>query len=157
MKRAFMIVALILAATPGPVSAVAVDEAVLEDTVQEERARALMKGLRCLVCQNQSIDESDADLARDLRILVRERIGLGESDDQVIAYLVARYGDWILLEPPVKPQTLILWIGPPAMVLIGLVVVVVARRRRSALVEAVPLSAEEQASLDALLSDEDDR
>lgn len=154
MKRALMIVALILAAVPGPVSAVAVDEAVLEDTVQEERARALMKGLRCLVCQNQSIDESDADLARDLRILVRERIALGETDDQVTAYLVARYGDWILLQPPVKPQTLILWVGPPAMVLIGLIIVVVARRRRSALIEAAPLNAEEQESLDALLADE---
>lgn len=155
MKWALLIVALILAAAPGSVFAVAVDEAVLENTAQEDRARALMKGLRCLVCQNQSIDESDADLARDLRILVRERIALGETDDQVITYLVARYGDWILLQPPVKPQTLILWIGPPAMVLIGFVIVVVARRRRSALTEAAPLSVEEQARLDALIGDED--
>jgi len=112
-----------------------------------------MKGLRCLVCQNQSIEESDADLAKDLRVLVRERIAMGESDDQVIAYLVARYGDWILLQPPVKPQTLILWVGPVAMVFGGLIVIFVARRRRSALVEAVPLSAEEQSRLDALLRD----
>lgn len=157
MKHGLLIVALILAAVPVPVFAVAVDEAVLEDAAQEDRARALMKGLRCLVCQNQSIDESDADLARDLRILVRERIAQGESDDQVTTYLVARYGDWILLQPPVKPQTMILWVGPPVMVLIGLIVVLVARRRRSALVEAAPLSAEEQTRLDALLDDEVER
>lgn len=157
MKRALLMAVLILVAAPAPVLAVAVDEAVLDDSVQEDRARALMKGLRCLVCQNQSIDESDADLARDLRILVRERIALGESDDQVTSYLVARYGDWILLQPPVKPQTMILWVGPPVMVLIGLIVVVVARRRRSALVEAPPLDEEEQTRLDALLGDEVER
>lgn len=155
MKRALLIVALILSAAPGAVFAVAVDEAVLEDAVQEERARALMKGLRCLVCQNQSIDESDADLAKDLRILVRERIAMGETDDQVTRYLVARYGDWILLQPPVKPQTLILWVGPPAMVLAGLFVVVLARRRRGMLAEAAPLNADEQRRLEGLLADED--
>lgn len=131
----------------GQASAVAVDEAVLEDPADEQRARGLMKQLRCLVCQNQSIDESDAELAFDLRRLVRERIALGETDDQVRAFLVGRYGDWILLKPPLRPATLVLWIGPALMVGGGLVVVVVARRRRATQPDTAPLSAEESARL----------
>ena len=91
---------------------------ILTDAGQESRARALSVGLRCLVCQNQSIDDSDAPLARDLRVLVRERIKAGDSDAAVIDYVVQRYGDFVLLKPPFKPVTLILW-GTPLAVLLG--------------------------------------
>jgi cytochrome c-type biogenesis protein CcmH len=85
---------------------------ILDDPVLEQRARTISKQLRCLVCQNQSIDESNADLARDLRIIVRERLVAGDSDDEVIGFVVSRYGDWVLLKPPFKPSTWVLWLGP---------------------------------------------
>ncbi len=84
----------------------------LDDPALEQRARAISKELRCLVCQNQSIDESDAGLARDLRVIVRERLVAGDSDGEVIGFVVARYGDWVLLDPPFKPLTWVLWLGP---------------------------------------------
>ncbi|MFV2093124.1 MAG: cytochrome c-type biogenesis protein CcmH [Hyphomicrobiales bacterium] len=84
----------------------------LDDPVLEQRAREISKNLRCLVCQNQSIDESNADLARDLRIIVRKRLVAGDSDENVIGFIVARYGDWVLLRPPFKPKTWLLWFGP---------------------------------------------
>ncbi len=84
----------------------------LEDPILEERARVISKKLRCLVCQNQSIDESEAELARDLRIIVRERLVEGDSNEQAIEFVVARYGDWVLLKPPFKANTLVLWLGP---------------------------------------------
>ena len=110
----------------------------LADPVLEGRARALSQELRCLVCQNQSIDDSSADLAHDLRVLVRERLAAGDSDRQVLAYLTSRYGDYVLLRPPVKPTTWLLWFGPPALLLAGLAgiiggVVAAGRRRRSSL------------------------
>ena len=88
----------------------------LDDTGLEQRARAISKELRCLVCQNQSIDESDADLARDLRVIVRERLVAGDSDEEVIGFVVARYGDWVLLDPPFKALTWVLWLGPLGIV-----------------------------------------
>jgi cytochrome c-type biogenesis protein CcmH len=94
-----------------PAQAVNPDE-VLADPVLEARARELSKGLRCVVCQNQSIDDSDATLARDLRVLVRDRLTAGDSDQQVLDYVVSRYGDFVLLKPPFKMSTLVLWIGP---------------------------------------------
>ena len=121
----------------------------MKDPALEARARALSGELRCLVCQNQSIDDSDAPLARDIRVLIRERIGKGESNDAVRAYLVSRYGDFILLKPPFKPETLLLWLSP--------VLTLGARRRRRASTPAAArpsatpgLSAEEEARLAAL-------
>jgi cytochrome c-type biogenesis protein CcmH len=127
---------------------------VLADPVLEQRARALAKQLRCLVCQNQSIDDSDADLARDLRQIVRERLVAGDGDQEIIAFLTARYGDFVLLKPPVKPATWGLWFGPLAVLLIAAGGVAIYLRRRGPC-DAVnaPLSAEERARLEALLED----
>jgi cytochrome c-type biogenesis protein CcmH len=114
-------------------SALAVDpREKLPDTVQETRARAISQELRCLVCQNQSIDESDADLARDLRLLIRQRIVAGDSDREVLDYVVQRYGDFVLLRPPFKGATAILWLGPVLFAAAGLIgIVLYYRRRRS--------------------------
>ena len=108
----------------------------LKDPALEARARAISRELRCLVCQNQSIDDSAADLAHDLRVIVRERLTAGDSDDQVKAYLVARYGDYVLLDPPFKATTLLLWLGPAALMLLGVGGVYLVLRRR--LPEAPP-------------------
>jgi cytochrome c-type biogenesis protein CcmH len=130
-------------------SALAVQpDEVMKDPALESRARALSAELRCLVCQNQSIDDSDAPLARDIRLLIRERIGKGESNDAVRDYLVSRYGDFILLKPPLKPETLLLWLSPVLVLGLGVVGVLLARRRAPS---ATPrLSAEEEARLAAL-------
>ena len=110
--------ALILCLIAAPVLAVQPDE-VLDDPVLEDRARALSEGLRCLVCRNESIDESNADLARDMRLLVRERLVAGDSDEEVIAFLVARYGEYVLLTPTATGANLVLWLAAPAMLLFG--------------------------------------
>lgn len=124
----------------------------LADPALEARARELSRGLRCLVCRNESIDESNADLARDLRLLVRERLSKGDTDAQVTAFLVARYGDYVLLNPPLKSQTMILWFTPlAALALGGIGAAVFLRRRTRTLPAAAPLTAEEQARLDKLL------
>jgi cytochrome c-type biogenesis protein CcmH len=109
--------------------------------------------LRCLVCQNQSIDDSDAPLAKDLRVLVRERLAAGDSDTQVIDYVVARYGDFVLLKPPVNSHTMLLWLAPLLALLGALAVVIRSMRSRPAAGDAtaVPLTAEEQLALDRLL------
>jgi cytochrome c-type biogenesis protein CcmH len=130
-----------------PVMALSPDE-VLDDPVLEQRARDISAGLRCLVCQNQSIDDSDADLAKDLRVLVRERLVAGDSDEAVRQYLVDRYGEYVLLNPRVNSHTILLWIAAPGLLLIGLGTLLVVGRRRRA-VEA-GLSAEEQAALEEL-------
>jgi cytochrome c-type biogenesis protein CcmH len=111
-----------------PALAVQPDE-VLADPVLEARARALSKELRCMVCQNQSIDDSDAPLARDLRILVRERIEAGDTDQRVIDFLVVRYGEFVLLKPRFSRHTALLWLGPATIVLIGALALGVAARR----------------------------
>tara|TARA_B100000029_G_scaffold169325_1_gene165528 strand:- start:2116 stop:2616 length:501 start_codon:yes stop_codon:yes gene_type:complete len=128
----------------------------LADAALEARARAIHKQLRCLVCQNQAIDDSNADLARDLRVLVRERISLGESDQEVLDYVVGRYGDWVLLNPPFNIRTLALWISPVVLLLLGGVFAVVILRRQRNQPEAAPadLTPDEQARLKALLDDE---
>jgi cytochrome c-type biogenesis protein CcmH len=124
----------------------------LADPAQEARARELGRVLRCLVCQNQSIDDSNAPLAQDLRRLVRERIAAGDSDAQVIAHVHARYGDFVLLRPPVRPGTWLLWFGPALLLAAGAAVIVVrARRRRSAALAPAPLSDEERRRLHGLL------
>ena len=103
----------------------------LADPVLEERARTLSKELRCLVCQNQSIDESNADLAHDLRILLRQRLVAGDTDQQILDYIAARYGMFVLLDPPFTPATYVLWLTPPLLVLgAGVFLLVRARRRR---------------------------
>ena len=129
---------------------------ILDDPALEARARALSKDLRCLVCQNQSIDDSNAGLAKDLRVLVRERLVAGDSDDQVIDYLVDRYGDYVLLDPPVKPETWLLWYGPFIVFGLGTIgmVVYLAKRRRPSVDTPAPLDESERAELDALLAEE---
>src|SRR6266581_8229932 len=119
-----------LLTTPRPALAVQPDE-ILTDPALEGRARTLSKELRCMVCQNQSIDDSDAPLARDLRLLVRERLTQGDSDRQVIDFLVARYGEFVLLKPRLGLHTAILWLGPPALLIGGALALVLVAWRRS--------------------------
>ena len=124
---------------------------IMADPKLEARARVLSQELRCLVCQNQSIDDSDADLAHDLRVLVRERLVAGDTDAEATQYIVDRYGEFVLLNPVVAPHTIALWIAAPVVLLIGIVAVFVgARRRRAAPVAAAPLTEEEQAALEEL-------
>ena len=124
----------------------------LADPALEARARTLSQQLRCLVCQNQSIDESNADLAHDLRKLLRKRLAAGDTDKQALDYIVARYGVFVLLDPPFEPTTYMLWLGPPLLVLaIGASLVVRARRRSDR--DQPPLTEEERARAAALLSE----
>ena len=126
----------------------------LADPALETRARNLSKELRCMVCQNQSIDDSEAPLAHDLRVLVRERLQAGDSDTQVISFLVARYGEFVLLRPPLAWHTAALWGLPPAALLIGVIaIILVVRRRRAPAVETANLSAAEEARLTEVLRD----
>ncbi len=126
----------------------------LDDPVLEARARNLGKQLRCLVCQNQSIDDSDAPLASDIRRLVRERLVAGDTDEEVKAFLVARYGEFVLLRPPIRPGTWLLWAGPFAVLILGGVAVGLYMRRRAARGESEidELSEEERARLERLLA-----
>ncbi len=161
MKALLLALALLLAASAagaGPAWAVEPDE-MLDDPVLEARARALSQEIRCLVCQNESIDSSNADLARDLRILVRERLVAGDSDAQVKAYLVARYGDFVLLDPPMKAKTYVLWFGPAIVLLLGGLGIYIyfVRLRRAPRLEAAPLSAEERDRLERLLETDEER
>jgi cytochrome c-type biogenesis protein CcmH len=126
----------------------------LKDPVLEARARALSKELRCMVCQNESIDDSEAPLAHDIRVLVRERLMDGDSDGQVLDFLVARYGEFVLLRPRLSLHTLALWGMPPAAVLLGIVIIIVVLRRRGArpsAAETANLSATEEARLAEIL------
>ncbi|MDP6786843.1 MAG: cytochrome c-type biogenesis protein CcmH [Rhodospirillales bacterium] len=153
MRIAFALALLVMAVAPA--GAVEPDE-VLADPVLEARARDISKNLRCLVCQNQSIDDSDAGLARDLRVIVRERLVAGDSDSAVIDFVVDRYGDFVLLNPPFKATTYVLWIGPGVIGIFGLLAVFVFFRRRRATVSdeaPVPLSDEEKKRLEALTKD----
>jgi cytochrome c-type biogenesis protein CcmH len=132
---------------------------IMSDPVKESRARDLSRELRCMVCQNQSIDDSEAPLARDLRLLVRERIAAGDSDAQVIDFLVARYGEFVLLKPRVNQHTLLLWLVPPLVLLGGGFALWRLSRRRGNFVagndeSAAKLTAEEQARLEALMRTE---
>jgi len=138
-----------------PAFAIGVDEP-LPDPAQELRAREISKSLRCLVCQNQSIEDSNATLAKDLRRIVRERIEAGDSDAQVQDYVVARYGDWVLMKPPFNARTAALWIGPFVLLALAGIGVAVYYRRVAAAAKSeapAPLTAEERKRLDRLVSD----
>jgi cytochrome c-type biogenesis protein CcmH len=145
MTRLWLALVLLVAT---PVGAVQPDE-LLKDPALEARARVISKDLRCVVCQNQSIDDSDAPLARDLRIVVREQLTMGHSDDQVIDYVVQRYGQFVLLKPPVEGDTLPLWLGPFAVLGIGGVALFGWARRRKP-PEVTPLTAAEAAEIENL-------
>jgi cytochrome c-type biogenesis protein CcmH len=157
MLRRFLLVALLAFSVSAPAFAVQPDE-ILDDPVLEERAREISKELRCVVCQNEPIDSSNAGVARDLRLLVRERLVEGDTDEEVVDFVVARYGDYVLFRPPFKPSTYALWIGPFAIMALGLigVAVMLARRPRRIDAGAVALSADEEAALDKLLNDKDE-
>lgn len=125
----------------------------LANPVLEARARALSEELRCVVCQNETIDESNAPLAHDLRVLIRQRIAAGATNAQVLKYLTARYGDFILLKPPVEPATYVLWFGPLALLLLAGAGALVYLRRRKTMPEAAPLSEAERGRLGALMAE----
>jgi cytochrome c-type biogenesis protein CcmH len=141
-----------------PAWAVQPDE-ILSDPALEARARALSHDLRCMVCQNQSIDDSDAPLARDLRILVRERLVAGDSDAEVLNFLTARYGDFVLLKPRLTAHTALLWLAPFAVVLAGVLTVIAFLRRRGNDAAGAPaaLSTEERRRVAELLGQSDNR
>ena len=127
---------------------------VLEDPALEERARDLSKGLRCLVCRNENIDESNADLARDLRLLVRERLVAGDTDAEIIDFVVARYGEYVLLAPRAQGSTLILWIAGPAALIFALILAgLYLRRHRPTAAGAPALSDDEKARLRELIDE----
>jgi cytochrome c-type biogenesis protein CcmH len=152
MIRAVLLAFLLSLAAPAPAFAVRPDE-MLIDPKLEARARAISSELRCMVCQNQSIDDSDAPLARDLRILVRERLKEGESDDSIRAFLTARYGDFILLKPPLKFETALLWLGPSLVLLLGALVIFIRRAKNGRpATMAAELSVEERAELASILA-----
>ncbi|HEY0422295.1 MAG TPA: cytochrome c-type biogenesis protein [Rhodopila sp.] len=128
----------------------------LADPALEARARTISGELRCLVCQNESIDESGADLAHDIRVFVRERLSAGDSDARAMQAIVSRYGSFVLLKPPVEPATFVLWYGPPLLVAIaGAGAVLWLRRRRSTPAEAAPLSPEESRRVEGLMRGND--
>lgn len=166
MTRRFVLLfmALFLGLTPvGAGYAVEPDE-MLADPELEARAREISKDLRCVVCQNENIDESNAELARDLRLLVRERLKEGDTDEEVVQYVVDRYGDYVLLKPPFKAKTYALWFGPPVFLLIALYAGWRFYRSRAVPVGGVgegddvrppPLSPEEKRRLEKLLRDEE--
>lgn len=152
-RRLLLAFGFLAAALAGPVLAVQPDE-MLSDPKLETRARAISQELRCLVCQNQSIDDSNADLAHDLRVLVRARLETGDDDEEVLRYVVNRYGAFVLLKPPVEPATYLLWFGPALLLAVGaLGALLHLRRRRRALPEALPLSGDEGARLKRLLEE----
>jgi len=153
MRRLCLALCLVLAASAAPALTPA---EMLDDPALEARARSLSRELRCMVCQNQSIDDSDAPLARDLRVLVRERLAAGDSDQQVKDFLVARYGTFVLLRPPVTWRTALLWAAPVLLAGGGLVALLVSlrRRRRGAPEEIAaepPLTAQERAKVSQVL------
>jgi cytochrome c-type biogenesis protein CcmH len=145
-----LLLALMLIVMPLPALAVLPDE-ILKDPVLEERARNLSSELRCMVCQNQSIDASDAELARDLRVLVRERLTAGDSDEAVIDYVVSRYGEFVLLNPRFSLRNAALWFIPIVLLIGGAIGFMVYLRSRPKVSATVPLSADEERRIKDLL------
>ncbi len=159
MRRVCRLVVMLLAATAALGAAFAVEpDEVLDDPALEARARSISQELRCVVCQNQVIDDSDAPLARDMRILVRERLVAGDSDEEVKDYLVARYGDFVLMKPPLNAGTAFLWFGPLLVLVAGVVVYVMFLRKGDGEAARRPpaLSDEERARLTDLMADDDE-
>ena len=156
MRRLALIA--LLVALVAPIAALAVEpDEILRDPALEARARNLSSELRCLVCQNQSIDDSAAPLARDLRVLVRERLTAGDSDSQVLNFLVARYGEFVLLKPRFELHNLLLWGLPPVVLVAGMIALfVMARRRQSANLQVPALSAAEQQRIATLVEPQAD-
>lgn len=157
-----ILLALSMLAFAAPLAQAVQPDEVMADPAQEARARELSRELRCMVCQNQSIDDSDATLAKDLRLLVRERIAAGDSNNQVLDYLVARYGEFVLLKPRFETHTLVLWLVTPLVLFGGGLALWLHVRRRArnaprALDAAQPLSADEQARLERLMAEGSDR
>ena len=150
LRPAVLIVVLVLAGS-GTALAIQPGE-MLANSQQEERARSIDKELRCLVCQNESIDDSNADLAHDLRVLVRQRVVAGDSNEQVKQYIVARYGTYVLLKPPFEAETYLLWFGP-VLLLLGALAVVFAIYRGRPQVQPEPLSAEDEKRVAALIAE----
>jgi cytochrome c-type biogenesis protein CcmH len=153
MRQLLLAVAMLLAVALHAAWAVEPSER-LADPALEARARAISQELRCLVCQNESIDESNAPLAHDLRLLVRKRLVAGDTNQQVLNYIVARYGVFVLLDPPFEPLTWLLWLGPPVLVAGSAAILLMrSRRRRGPTLTPPKLSAEESARAAALLGD----
>jgi cytochrome c-type biogenesis protein CcmH len=141
-------------AAPLAAAAIGPDE-IMADPAEEARARAITRELRCVVCQSESIDDSNAEIARDLRLLVRERIAAGDGDDEVLAYVVDRYGEFVLFRPPMSAANAPLWLAGPVMLIFGaaLVAAILRRRAREARIPRTDLTPEERARLDALMKD----
>lgn len=152
LKALFCVLLLLFTLPALPALAVEPSE-ILPDPALESRAREIGRALRCVVCQNQSIDDSSAEVAHDMRRAVRERLVAGDSDGDVFTYMVARYGDYVLLKPPFKAGTLVLWLGAPLLLLVagGALLLAARRRRHTPIVAPKPLDAEERRRLDALL------
>jgi cytochrome c-type biogenesis protein CcmH len=155
MTRVLLFVLGVVLSAPASSWAAVQPDEMLRSSALEARARTLSQQLRCMVCQNESIDESDAPLAHDLRVLVRERLQAGDSDAQVLDFLVARYGEFVLLKPRLSWRTAVLWGLPPALLLAGIALLVVAgSRRRGGAQEAAPnLTAAEQTRLKKILTE----
>jgi len=153
MRRLIFLAALMLIALPFAAAAVEPDE-MLDDPVLEARAREISKDLRCVVCQNQDIDGSNAGVARDLRLLVRERLVAGDTDQEVLDFVQARYGDYVLLKPPFKPSTYALWLTPVLLVLFGLLVAALILMRARARRPNPALSAAEEREVAEILARE---
>ncbi|WGF88799.1 cytochrome c-type biogenesis protein [Marinivivus vitaminiproducens] len=154
MRKAIRAALLLSSLVAAPAMAATGADELLTDPAKEARAREITRELRCVVCPNQSIDDSDADIARDLRLLVREQVSAGRSNQEIMAYVVDRYGDYVLLDPPFRPGTWILWLGPfVVLALGGLGIVVFLRRSRDGAdpMAPQPLSASEQQRLQDLL------
>ena len=147
--RQLALLLLLLVGTICPASALDPGEE-LPVAAQEQQARTLFRELRCMVCQNQSIDDSDAPLAKDLRMLVRERVAAGDGDNEIRAFLVSRYGDFVLLRPPVTGNTILLWVAPGLVLLIGAIGIYLAVRRQRIPPGDLALSDAERAKLDAI-------
>lgn len=135
-------------------AAIGVDKDILADPDQEARAQMIMQQLRCLVCQNQSIVESDAELAADLRQIVREKIRAGATDQQIMDFMTSRYGDWVLLKPPFRGKSMLVWIGPLLILLAGGTLVMVTLRRQQKNAAPKPLSEAEARRLKKLMGDD---
>jgi cytochrome c-type biogenesis protein CcmH len=156
--RKWLRAGLLLVAVLAPISAHAVrPDEMLPDPALETRARDIGKELRCLVCRNQSVDDSDADLAHDIRVLIRQRLVAGDSNAQVVAYIRSRYGDYVLLKPPFQLDTWLLWLGPGVILLLGVWGAGRYMRRQAGIAGPAPLSADEQRRLAQLLDEKAER